>query len=100
MHDRFINYIYSIDKTVSVEYFEIVKRFPNTFMEYHKDFEYQKYTSVIYLNDDFEGGETVVEDIPIKPKVGKMVTFEGTKKLHGINLIKKTPRFVVTVWYK
>ena len=69
-------------------------------MEYHKDFNHQKYTSVVYLNDDFEGGETVVETIAIKPEVGKIVTFEGPKMHHGINEIKKASRFVVPVWYK
>jgi hypothetical protein len=100
LHNKFINHIYSIDKTVSIDYFEIVKRFPNTLMDNHYDFSHQKYTSIINLNDDFEGGETIVEGKLIKAKVGKIVTFPGPKMFHGVNLIKKIPRFAMPVWYK
>lgn len=101
LHDKFMEHIKSIyNDDIVMDYFEVCERFPKTSMEYHKDFEHQKYTSVIYLNDDFEGGETVVEGIPIKPEVGKIITFEGPKLYHGISEIKQASRFAVPVWYK
>lgn len=98
--EKFLNHIHQIDNEVSIDYFEIVERFPNTSMDKHYDFEDQKYTSVVYLNDDYEGGETIVEDVIIKPKIGKIVTFKGPKMHHGVNLITGTSRLALPVWYK
>jgi len=97
--DKFLKHIHNIDNNVSIDYFEIVERFPTTYMDKHYDFDDQKYTSVIYLNDNYDGGETVVEEVVIKPKIGKIVTFEGPKMLHGVNLITNGSRFTLPVWY-
>jgi hypothetical protein len=99
LSNKFLKHIHNIDNNVSIDYFEIVERFPTTCMDKHYDFEDQKYTSVIYLNDNYDGGETVIEEVVIKPKIGKIVTFEGPKMLHGVNLITKGSRFTLPVWY-
>lgn len=96
---KLIEHIHKIDNNFSIDYFEIVERFPTTYMDKHYDFEDQKYTSVIYLNDNYGGGETVVEDNIIKPKTGKIVTFEGPKLHHGVNMVTDTSRFTLPVWY-
>lgn len=96
---KFLNHIHSIDDSVSIDYFEIVERFPTTYMDKHYDFEDQKYTSIVYLNDDYEGGETVIEDVVIKPKTGKIVTFKGPKMHHGINIVMNSSRFTLPIWY-
>lgn len=101
LHDKLIEHIKPIyNNDVVVDYFEVCERFPDTSMDIHTDYNHQKYTSIIYLNDDFEGGETVIEGIPIKAEVGKIVTFEGSKLYHGINEIKKASRFSMPIWYK
>jgi hypothetical protein len=101
LHDRLVEHIKPIyNDDVTVDYFEICERFPNTAMDFHKDYNHQKYTSIIYLNDDFEGGETMIENISIKAEMGKIVTFEGSKLMHGINEIKKASRFSMPIWYK
>jgi len=89
----------NIDEEAFVNYFEIVQWPTEEFQPAHKDFEYHCYTSIIYLNDDFEGGETVVEEKSIKPKEGLMILFDGDKKTHSVNKITKGTRYTIPCWY-
>ena len=57
-------------------------------------------TSITYLNDDFEGGETYFENgVSVKPKKGKTVFFDGMRYRHGVQPIKNKRRFVLANWY-
>ena len=89
----------NIDADVFVNYFQIVKWPMTEEQKQHRDFDYHPYTSIIYLNDNFEGGETVVEKTMIKPKKGLMVLFDGNKKVHSVNKINKGPRYTISCWY-
>ncbi len=56
-------------------------------------------TSITYLNEDFEGGQTYFEDgTIIQPKIGRMVTFDGQKYKHGVKEIKGH-RYTLPMWY-
>ncbi len=54
------------------------------------------YTFMIYLNDDFEGGETTFENLIIAPKQGTVLVFlhslthAGTAVLQGIKYVLRT----------
>ncbi len=63
--------------------------------------EITKATSITYLNDDFEGGETYFtdQDLIIKPKRGKTVFFDGKKFEHGVQKITKGIRYTLALWY-
>ena len=91
--------IKKIDAEMFVNYFEIVKWPTGVWQEPHKDFPHHYYTSIIYLNDNFEGGETVVGKTTIKPKQGLMVLFAGDKEAHSVNKIKKGARYTIPCWY-
>lgn len=58
----------------------------------HLDDIMGKYTMIIYLNDDYENGQTYVvlndETITIEKKVGKVLIFEGNKVPHGSFKVK------------
>ncbi len=59
-------------------------------------------TSISYLNDDFEGGQTFFEHnnnfvVPVK---GTTVYFDGQKIVHGVNKITKNTRYTLPIWYK
>ena len=57
-------------------------------------------TSITYLNDDFEGGETYFENgVSVKPKKGKTVFFDGKKYKHGVNKMIQGNRYVCACWY-
>lgn len=72
------------------------------YMEEHVDSKRTttKYSSVSYLNDDFEGGETVITDnLIVNPQVGKTIYFDGCNLPHGVNQIKKGLRYTLSMWY-
>ena len=49
--------------------------------------EYPKYTAIIYLTSDFEGGEFCFVDKIIKPKRGDVIIFDS-KEVHKVNKLK------------
>lgn len=57
---------------------------------------------VIYINDNYEGGELVFpqHNLSIKPKAGTMITFPGTSDYeHGTNVVTAgSDRFVIAVF--
>jgi len=60
-----------------------------------------KYNSLIYLNDDFEGGEFFTKNgITIKPKKGKLTLFNGSKVYHGVKKVWKKDRITLIFWWK
>ena len=68
----------------------------------HKDGSFKEnndWTSVCYLNDDFEGGETLIEDKSIKPKKGTLVVFPSKKMSHGVSLVKGN-RYTYIAWWE
>ncbi|MCB0709726.1 MAG: 2OG-Fe(II) oxygenase [Chitinophagaceae bacterium] len=61
---------------------------------FHKDeFERSYYSLLIYLNDNFEGGETIFDEIVLQPKRGTAVIFphhlmhSGSKIISGVKYI-------------
>lgn len=100
MHGKITDHIKAIDKGSFINFFEIVKWKEGLSMQKHFDFDFHTWTSVIYLNDDYEGGETVVGDKEVVPLKGKIVTFQGVSVLHGVNKVLKGDRYTVPVWYR
>ena len=100
IYSRITAHIYEKDSNTFVNYFEIVEWPVNAFQETHLDISYHTYTSIIYLNDDFFGGETRVGHHEINPERGKILTFTGNQIEHSVNEIKKFTRYTMPVWYK
>ena len=105
--DRF-KYLYSkivsIAKSINENYFpnylEIVRWPKNEYQTIHNDFNYHPLTSIIYLNDDFKGGETIVDGKKIEPKKGRLISFNGFKLKHEVSKITQGERFTIICWYK
>ena len=58
--------------------------------------------SVIYLNDDFEGGEVYFPQhgVELKPKPGSAVAFPGDMFfLHGVNEVKEKERYTIPIFW-
>jgi hypothetical protein len=100
IHGKITDHIKAIDRGSFINFFEIVKWKEGLSMSKHFDFDFHTWTSVIYLNDDYEGGETVVGDKEVVPLKGKIVTFQGVSVLHGVNKVLKGDRYTVPVWYR
>jgi hypothetical protein len=57
-----------------------------------------EYAALVYLNDDYDGGEIFFpdHDIIIKPEPNEFICFPGTKYyIHGVNKVTKGSRFVM-----
>ena len=60
-------------------------------------------SSVLYLNDDYEGGELYFPlfDVTYKPDAGSLVLFPSYYTYeHGAKPIKKGTKYCVLAWYK
>ncbi len=86
-----------------VDWFEIVKWPIGSKQDLHFDMAKKDtvLSSIIYLNDNFEGGQTYFEEGTIfKPKMGRVLFFDGQYYKHGVNMVKQNIRYVVASWYK
>jgi hypothetical protein len=54
----------------------------------------EAWTSIVFLNDDFEGGELIVDNCIIKPKKNQLVLFTGNEP-HMVNPIINGERFTL-----
>ena len=79
--------------------FEIVKREKGSFMDNHYN-EGDDVAFILYLNDDYEGGHTVIEnETTIVPKKGRILVFSNSKLLHKVTEIKQGTRYVLAGWF-
>ena len=95
-----LNYlIKNHSKNSLIKYPEIVEWPEKSSQDEHIDFDYHPYTSILYLNDNYKGGETMVGDKKIHPKKGKIVLFEGNKIKHRVLEISAGIRYTNATWY-
>ena len=85
------------------EWVEIVIWPQGSFQHSHNDVSRNstKYTSITYLNNNYEGGKTyfTVENSTSKNNIGDTIMFDGIKHEHGVTPITKGTRYVLAVWY-
>ena len=62
--------------------------------------EHGDYNSLLYLNENFTGGEFYTENIIIKPKTNRLTFFDGSTVLHGVNKVAVDHRHTVIFWWK
>lgn len=66
------------------------------------DFPYRDFASIIYLNDDYDGGEVYFNglDIVLKPKAGMLVAFTGGwYHEHAVLKVTKGTRLTMPAFY-
>jgi hypothetical protein len=66
------------------------------------EFPTREYASVLYLNDDFEGGEIYIPELNFekKPQKGQMICFRGGKFRHGVRKITDGFRLTSICWFE
>ena len=87
---------------LEVEWGEIVYRLKDCSSAFHFDTQSKEtaITSVTYLTDNFEGGETCfIDGTKIKPLVGRTIIFDGNHYKHGV-AASSDVRFAMPIWYK
>lgn len=65
-------------------------------------FEWRKFGCVLYLNDNYDGGEIHFsnQDITLKPKANTLAFFPGDEEfLHGVNPIKFGIRYTLSTFW-
>tara|TARA_R110000823_G_scaffold312723_1_gene439627 strand:- start:1859 stop:2305 length:447 start_codon:yes stop_codon:yes gene_type:complete len=88
---------------VEIDWCEIVQWPTWSFQPFHYDFASKetKLTSVVNLNEDFEGGNTMfIDGTIIAPKKGRIIFFDGVKELHRVTQVTKGERYTLAIWYK
>lgn len=75
-------------------------------MPLHRDameiYMYRDWGSILYLNDDYEGGHTYYPELEldVKPQIGSLVVHEGDV-LHGVRPISGNTRYTIaSFWTK
>jgi predicted 2-oxoglutarate/Fe(II)-dependent dioxygenase YbiX len=62
---------------------------------------YNHIASILYLNDDYSGGELCFLDrgICLSPKAGDLIVFPGNKNYkHEVSLITSGERYTIPLW--
>lgn len=57
------------------------------------------YSFVIFLNDDFKGGELIFDNITIRPQKGQLVYFTGDET-HSVNSVLEGDRYTLVSFLK
>ncbi len=92
------------NKNISLDEAQIQNHNVNSFSPLHihngLDREHIEYNSLIYLNDDFEGGYFFTKNgIKIKPEKGMLTFFNGQKVYHGVERVLKKDRKTIILWW-
>ena len=90
-------------KILFPELVEIVKWPVDSYQPPHIDITRKstKYTSVTYLNVDYEGGETFFTENNKKSTngLGTTIFFDGVQYKHGVKPISRGTRYTLPIWY-
>ena len=89
---------FKIDKLQTPDNLEIVQWPENSFMEPHYD-KGDTLAFIVNLNDDYVGGETIIDGLNVTPKIGKVVIFSNGRLKHSVNKVEKGTRFTLIGWY-
>jgi hypothetical protein len=59
-----------------------------------------KYNSILYLNNNFEGGEFITDTVTVAPVPGRLTLFDGSATMHGLNKVTNGHRYTIIFWWK
>jgi hypothetical protein len=93
---KFTNISIKLDKC------EIVKWPKGSCQEYHYDPDTDVFAVIIYLNDNFDGGNTCFKfnpEIKITPERGKCLVFSNSIHLHKVEEVKNNTRYTLAYWF-
>ena len=90
------------EKFKNVEWAQIVSYPLEASMPFHFDHARKTTTgaSITFLNDNFIGGEAIVQAIKISPIEGRTYYFDGKMYKHAVLNVVKGIRHTLSIWYK
>ena len=93
-----LKFEFNINKLMTPDNLEIVMWPKDSFMNLHCDNK-DTLAFIIYLNEDYVGGETIVDKKKIEPKTGRVVIFSNGRLEHSVNKIEEGTRYTLIGWY-
>ena len=88
------------DNNVEIQNLEIVKWPFNSRLNYHIDEDLDDvFASILYLNDNFWGGQTAFDTFQINPKIGRLLIFSNRHYKHSVRRVKFNSRYTLSAWY-
>lgn len=61
----------------------------------------EDFNSVLYLNEDFEGGEFFTDNgIRVQPKKNRLTFFNGKEEPHGLEKVTNGNRYTLILWWR
>ena len=89
------------EKEVYISNHEIVQWIPKSKMGLHHDLPRDKWSVILYLNDDYFGGKTIFENgLEVKAKAGTIVVFNGSAIQHGVTEVLNGERYTMAYWIR
>lgn len=86
-----------------LQWAQVYKWPPGSYMSMHHDVASRAttLTSVLWLNDNFEGGELQFKDgTTFVPVSGRAIWYDGINNHHRVNTVTNGTRWAIASWYK
>ena len=83
--------------------FQLVKWNKFSYHYDHYDREHTKFSFILYLNDDYVGGNTIVEGekrVRFKKKGSLLIIKDSDKILHSVQTILSGTRYTLAMWFE
>jgi hypothetical protein len=73
---------------------------PHNDLGANMEFPNRNFAAIVYLNDDYQGGELMFPDLDfgIKGHTGELIIFRGDSIMHGVNKINSGNRYTIASW--
>lgn len=81
-----------------IKNFEILKWPVGEYHDWHTDDIYYDKTTITYLNKNYIGGRTTIDNYTVEPEIGKIILFNSNVR-HKVSPLKNGDRYVMLVWY-
>ena len=92
------------DEKAMVQASQLVSWPAGTNQDAHTDkfFSDTRFAAILYLNADYSGGATFLEmpDSPVRvtPRTGRLLVFEGSRIVHGVDKVLAGTRYTNAMW--
>ena len=108
---QFIKSEYKLSSEIYPDLIQIIRWFPGMSQPPHSDdmtdtdikgFSHRAFGSIIYLNNDYEGGQTYYPNFNffIKPEPGMLAVHPGNPEhLHGVTEVKNNTRYTIASFW-
>lgn len=88
------------DVRVKLDLVQIVRWPQGSEMALHKDHDTDVFASMIYLNDNFTGGITHIDNcVEVIPKKGNVTIFKSHELMHKVSQIMDGERYTLSAWW-